>query len=415
MPAWVTEHAGKVWHRIRRSATQRPPVLRGLGWVSVVIALVLMGAGVPLNVTQSGVPLVLALLAAILQCGSLVVVLDRPRLAALAQVAGLLIIALSAATPGEAPWPIPVSGIVALAIFMGLLGLREPWGLTVAAFAAGAAALFVSVAVRPDANSGWSINLSVAGTAAACTVMVAVGIAQWRIIRRELADAREATEVEAGRARWAQERGRIAREMHDVVAHSMSIVHMRASSAPFRFASLPGDASGEFVAIAEQARTALVEMRQLLGVLREDDERLTDPQPTLADLDELVDGARAAGVRVTARLDLPDPCPHLASQLAIYRAAQEGLSNVVRHAPGSNVQVSLGVDATSPRSPVLVLEVVDDGSSTLVSEPSRPGPGLGIAGMVERVSLVGGSVVTGARDDGWAVTVQVPLPEGASS
>ncbi len=131
----------------------------------------------------------------------------------------------------------------------------------------------------------------------------------------------------------------------------MSIAHMRATSARFRLAGLDADAAAEFDGIAEQARSALREMRGLLGVLREGDGVLEAPQPTLVDLPALLEATRAAGVAITSSLPLgadgidadgidAEALP-ASLQLALYRVAQESLSNVVRHARGAEVFVGL--------------------------------------------------------------------------
>ncbi|WP_424937626.1 MULTISPECIES: sensor histidine kinase [Bacteria] len=397
------------WRLIQASAARRPPAVPGIGWISMAVALILAAVTTAVDASVSGVPVVAALGGALLQCGSIALAMVMPRLAIVAHTLGILVTALTASAASGAPWPLTVPGMISLSAFLLVLALREPWALPVTGFLAAFGAALFSVALRPTASPAWSIDIAVASQALVVMVL-GIGIAQWRIVRGELRDAQAATEVEAGRVRWATERRRIAREMHDVVAHSMSIVHMQASSAVFRRPGLPLEVAEEFDGIAVRARTALTEMRQLLGVLRDEGEQLTAPQPTLGDLDELVERSRAAGVKVTAQIAVPDPLPDPAVQLAVYRAAQEGLSNTVRHAAGSNVRVILEEDRSPEGERRLLLEVIDDGTGARTAEPSSR-PGLGIAGMQERVGLVGGSVVTGPRGRGWAVVVQVPLTE----
>ncbi|MDR6866697.1 signal transduction histidine kinase [Microbacterium resistens] len=406
---YTEERIREGWQLIRTSAARRPPTVPALGWISLAVALVLTAVSTAVNASISGVPVVAALAGAVLQCGSIALAVVMPRLAIVAHAAGIMIVALTAATGTGAPWPLPVPGMIAMSAFLLVLALREPWPLPATGFLAAFGAALFSVALRPDADPAWSIDIAVASQALVVMVL-GIGIAQWRIVRGELRDAQAATEVEVGRVRWATERRRIAREMHDVVAHSMSIVHMQASSAVYRHPGLPIEVAEEFDGIAVRARSALTEMRQLLGVLRDEGEQLTAPQPTLADLDELVERSRTAGVRVTAQIALPDPLPDDAVQLAVYRAAQEGLSNTVRHAPGSNVRVILEEERSPGGERRLLLEVIDDGTGARSIEQSGRS-GLGIAGMQERVGLVGGSVVAGPRGRGWAVVVQVPLTE----
>ncbi|MGX1934334.1 histidine kinase [Microbacterium resistens] len=408
VPVYAEDRLRAEWRTIRASATRRPPATPGLGWITLAAAVILFAVGTPVNAAVSGVPVVAAMVGTLLQCGGLALAVALPRLGIAAQALGMLVIALTADVATGAPWPLPVPGMITFSALLLVLGLREAWIVPVTAFLLGFAALLVGIALRLGAEANWAVNIAI--SAEALVVMVlAIGIAQWRMVRGDLVRAREEAEVESGRVRWATERRRIAREMHDVVAHSMSIVHMQASSAVYRHPDLPVPVAAEFDAIATGARTALTEMRQLLGVLRDEGEQLTAPQPTLGDLDELVERTRAAGVRVTPQITLPVPLPDAAVQLAVFRAAQEGLSNAVRHAPGSHVRVILEEDRAPGGRRTLLLEVIDDGSGARPAERSRPG--FGIAGMNERVGLVGGSVVAGPRGRGWAVVVQVPLED----
>lgn len=203
------------------------------------------------------------------------------------------------------------------------------------------------------------------------------------------------------------ERARIARELHDVVAHHVSAIAVQAESARLTTGGLPEEGKAHFEAIGRTAREALAEMRRLLGVLREDAsaEATRDPQPSLDRLNDLVETARAAGTPVALTLEgTVTPLP-AGVDLCAYRILQEALTNVRRHAPGSAVDVEIHY-ATD----VLRLRVRDHGSS-----PSGPDPdGLGLLGMRERAIMVGGTLTAGpAENGGFAVEAELPISRAA--
>jgi signal transduction histidine kinase len=152
--------------------------------------------------------------------------------------------------------------------------------------------------------------------------------------RLKLAEVAERAEVEAGRRAVLEERARIAREMHDVVAHHLSLIAVRAEAAPYRLDRLAGDARAEFGELGGTAREALTEMRRLLGVLRTGEAAEQAPQPGLGDLPGLVDAARGAGLAV--ELSRRGPLDGLPAPVGVcaYRIVQESLSNAGRHARG---------------------------------------------------------------------------------
>jgi len=197
----------------------------------------------------------------------------------------------------------------------------------------------------------------------------------------------------------ADERRRIAREMHDVVAHSLAVVVSHAEAGRMVVAQSPDRASEILETIADTGREALTEMRGLLGVLR-DDAAPTDPQPGLADLPALVERLRDAGLAVEYdAADLPAVPPGVG--LTAYRVVQEALTNVARHArPGAGARVRVDRDADALR-----VEVVDDGGAPTVGAV----PGRGLTGMRERVEAVGGDLETGPIATGWRVSARMPL------
>jgi signal transduction histidine kinase len=198
------------------------------------------------------------------------------------------------------------------------------------------------------------------------------------------------------------ERARIARELHDVVAHHVSAIAVEAESARLTTEGLPDEGKAHFEAIGQTARDALAEMRRLLGVLREDanGEATRDPQPSLARLNELVETARAAGTPVALTLEgTVTPLPP-GVDLCAYRILQEALTNVRRHAPGAAVDVSV---VYAPES--LRLRVRDHGPGA----PEPDGDGHGLLGMRERAIMVGGTL-TAAPAEGGGFVVEADLP-----
>jgi signal transduction histidine kinase len=200
----------------------------------------------------------------------------------------------------------------------------------------------------------------------------------------------------------AEERGRIARELHDVIAHNVSVIVVQAQAGPH----LVGDTKrvvGVFQAIESSGRDALGELRRLLGILRSGDDQLAiGPQPGLSSLQSLVEHVRASGVSLELRIE-GEPV-HLPAgvDLSAYRIVQEALTNVVKHAGGAAAEVVIRY-----RERALELDVVDDGHSRPVDVN---GAGHGLIGMRERVALYGGTLEAGTRDGGgYAVRARLPF------
>ena len=224
-----------------------------------------------------------------------------------------------------------------------------------------------------------------------------------RRTRQLLGEQEEITEQERGRRALLEERARIAREMHDVVAHHMSMIAVRAETAPYRLGELPESAREEMTSIATAARAALTDMRRLLGALRaEDGESPTAPQPGLADVGNLVATARAAGVDVTlSMVGVPD-VPETVG-LTAYRILQEALANAARHAPGSPVRIEGRGFADR-----LELTVRNERTG-----PGGTGGGHGLIGMRERAALLGGRLTAGPDRCDFLVAATLPLIERA--
>jgi len=214
---------------------------------------------------------------------------------------------------------------------------------------------------------------------------------------QRLADARLAAEAE---------RARIARELHDVIAHNVSVMVVQADGASYALDSSPERARQALGAIASTGRQALAEMRRMLGVLRSDDDTTgVVPLPGIEQLGELLEQTRASGLAVSFTvLGVPGPLPG-GLALAAYRIIQESLTNVIRHAGPATATVSLGYEPDRLR-----IEIRDTGRGTPGGAHPRPG-GHGLPGMRERAAAAGGELTAGpaGQGGGFAVTASLPV------
>jgi signal transduction histidine kinase len=220
----------------------------------------------------------------------------------------------------------------------------------------------------------------------------------------ELEQARE----ELARRAVAEERLRLARELHDVVAHSMSVIAVQSGVGAHVAESRPEEVGKALSAIEATSRATLEELRRLLGVLRQDNESQASlsPVPGLADLDSLLGEVAKAGLAVRLRVEgTPSPLP-AGVDLSAYRIVQEALTNVVKHAGPARAQVVVGY-----RDQDVTVEVTDDGrGAAALAGDGRGGTGHGLVGMRERVAAFGGDLETGPRPGGgFRVAARLPL------
>ncbi|MGW7209342.1 sensor histidine kinase [Streptomyces sp. NPDC054837] len=300
-------------------------------------------------------------------------------------------------------WPWTAAGIIAHLLVLLLLALRVRTRV-----AAEALALTVLATYALEGLWGGSHYESTGVLAVAlATVVVVLGIALRgrREARQELVEQTTLTTEERARRTLLEERSRIARELHDVVAHHMSVISIQAQVAPHLVENPSEELKENLAGIRQNALEALTELRRVLGVLRSEHPDSPDPvepgtgtaphtpQPTLDRLDALVENTRAAGLRVEVdvRGDPRTLPPGL--ELSAYRIVQEALSNVLRHAPGAVAHVELRYTAYG-----LIVEVVNS-RPTRSSAPS-PGAGHGLLGMRERVGMLDGSMTAHPLPDG---------------
>jgi signal transduction histidine kinase len=227
---------------------------------------------------------------------------------------------------------------------------------------------------------------------------------------RDRAEQAERTREEEARRRVDEERLRIARELHDVVSHTIGVISVQAGVAAHLLERRPDKAAESLAAIRQASDEALGELHAMLGVLRERDGdgggTPLAPAPGLGELDALVAQAAGAGVEVQVSLEgSPRPLP-AAVDLACYRVVQESLTNVVRHAGASRAEITVRHDDGR-----VVVEVTDDGRGAAVGNGNGGGPGMGIAGMRERARSLGGTLEAGPRPGG-GFRVQAVLPVG---
>lgn len=308
-------------------------------------------------------------------------------------------------------WPWMPAGLFAFAPVLLLVALRVPPRVT-------AGAVTVVVACTGLAEGLFRPEQSGTGTPGAVLLFAFTGLLGYalratRLTRTQLVRQETLTEEERARRTLLEERSRIARELHDVVAHHMSVISIQAQVAPYLVENPSEELKENLAGIRANAVEALTELRRVLGVLRsEHPDEAADPhhpQPTLAELGGLVDTVRAAGLDVTTEIAGIRRPLSPGVELTAYRIVQEALSNCLRHAPGSRVEVGI---AYGPRDVHLCV------ANTAPTRPAPPtmGAGHGLLGMRERAGMLGGELAAGPRPDGGyevsAVLPMDPVPPG---
>jgi signal transduction histidine kinase len=304
----------------------------------------------------------------------------------------------------------PLSAFLALLVAFYTVGAQLAGGRSVATLVAGLAGI---AALDVAAGGVFQDSGTRPGTWLAMAVSWQVGREVSRrgiemSMLRARASALELEREERARLAAAEERARIARELHDVVAHSVSVMVVQAQAAERVLVAEEPDARDLLASIETTGRQALTELRRLLGLLgRFEEEASLEPQPSLRHLDVLAEQMRAAGLDVDVLVEgRPAPLPQ-GVDLSAYRIVQEGLTNTLKHAGPARAQVIVRYTPTQ-----LEIEVRDDGRGH--GDGAAGGTGQGLVGMRERVALYGGELETGpTADDGYALRARLPI--GASA
>ncbi|WP_181275567.1 sensor histidine kinase [Brevibacterium oceani] len=388
---------------------------RALAWVAVILAAIAMLAiEASIAVGVYAAPIALAFALSLVHAGCLPLAMLRPLFSTIASALVCGVLPLLAPTAAGLPWPWTVPMMITQVLVILIVGLRAHWGVAlgallgsiVASSAAAAAGHFLLEIRRSESTV---VTIVVFSCIAGGVYVAAVIVRQWNLIRSQLIREKENTAVEHSKRVTVEEKTRIARELHDIVAHSMSIINIQASSAPFRHVGIDAEVAEEFETISVSARHALTEMRGLLSVLRNDDTgHELAPQPRLSDIGNLIVQAQQAGVRVSLRQQGDDFSRGFreSTGLAGYRIVQEALSNAVRH----NRDPEIDVDVRSDDRAVTISIVSTRGSGPTESAGHSSDRGQGLIGMRERAASVGGQVHIGwTPEDTYEVVAILPL------
>ncbi|MFG3405881.1 sensor histidine kinase [Streptomyces sp. NPDC048142] len=408
--------------RVPRMGEPGSPVWRPVFLVLLVIIAIGFTVVRTVELTPHGAAVSgLAVLVAVAQSAALVAGMIRPvgawwAATALAIVAVLVTVA--AAPPDhlypwlkglpvspEALYPAPFAGAALQGGALFLLALRVRPRRAVAALGLSlAAALFVALRTPPLPH----VTPAAAALVFTTALVLGAALRSLRLARKDLVVQAGLTAEERARRTLLEERNRIARELHDVVAHHMSVISIQAQVAPHLVEHPTDELRENLIGIRQNALEALAELRRVLGVLRSEDAPAQSarhaPQPGLDRLDELVATVRSAGLAVTvATTGEPRPLSP-GVELSAYRIVQEALSNVMRHAPGTSAEVTVG-----HRSAGVTVRVVNTPPDRPPSPSPSPGARHGLLGMRERTTTLGGELATGPTPDGgWEVTAILP-------
>ncbi|WP_435840837.1 sensor histidine kinase [Streptomyces cinnamoneus] len=349
----------------------------------------------------------LGLLLAALQTGAVALALSRPVLAWWLSTALLCAVAVvrDDVLDPNVLWPWSIEGIALHTLVLLLLALRVRLWVTAVALGTTILTGVVNTVLATHPHNQ-VVERGAVYFAAAAVLGAALRFS--RVSRTRLVEQEQLTTEERARRTLLEERQRIARELHDVVAHHMSVISIQAQVAPHLVKDPSDELKENLAGIRQNAVEALTELRRVLGVLRSEDDPAGAarhaPQPELDRLDELVANVRGAGQAV--EVDRSGTVRPLGPgvELSAFRIVQEALSNAMRHAPGSDVRVALTYGTAA-----LTVRVVN-------TAPARPAPpsrgvGHGLPGMRERAAMLGGELADGPTPEGgYEIVAELPAP-----
>jgi signal transduction histidine kinase len=324
-----------------------------------------------------------------------------------------VVLALNA---GAGLWS-PVHAVNGLALLIALYTVASMRPRRDALVCVGLLELTVVTGLLLFAGGGWWYDAVFASGMVAAAMGLGLYAAARRAYLAELHDRAERLERERDQQAAlaaAAERARIAREMHDIVAHHLTVMTTLAEAAIAASATSPERATDVMRSVAATGRRALADTRKLLGVLRQrpgqDPGEALQPVPDLAQLDTLIEQVRSAGLDTSLEIRGQAPDMPAGVQLAVYRLVQEALTNTLKHGgAGARARVRLRYLPGE-----LLVDVDDDGSGSAAPAPASVGGGL--LGMAERIRAYGGDVRAGPRQlAGWAVSARLPLDDGGST
>ena len=410
-PAWRERVTRAALETIGRAGIDGGPLGGRARWLVLAAAALVTGLGALDMVQHYGTGVGGGLALGGLRGAAVLGLLWRP-IAGWWVVLATSVLTAMATTPDSAgePWPWAVTSAFALAAGQLALTSRVHRDTAIALWVvvqAAGAGLILARSV-PEAST-WT---SVAGAAVLTGLALVAGdaVSTGRRAQDRLRVAERIGDAERERRVLLEERARIARDLHDVVAHHMSVIAVQASSAQFRLGGLGPPVIKELHEIAASSRAALEEMRRVLDVLRSEPaphgQLAPAPQAGISGLASLVQSVRRVGLRVDLRID-PDLMVNRVSpqiELVAYRVAQEALSNAVRHAEGAAVSVNVERDAFE------LLIDVSNGPGSPAPGTVGSGSGNGLAGMAERIATVAGELTAGPEPHGgFRVRAVIPL------
>jgi signal transduction histidine kinase len=299
------------------------------------------------------------------------------------------------------------TGAIALLLAFWAVGSYNDGQLAIAGLGIGLGTLAIIAAEDDRVDVALAINSAVVYSAVWLFALLLARRSRRAHAAEERAARLERDQQERALAAAAEERTRIARELHDVIAHSLSVMTVQAGAARTLLPEHPERAMPPLRAVEETGRQALAEMRRLLGILREGDAPALAPQPGLTDLPALAESVRRAGLPVEVGVEgKPRPLP-AGIDLTAYRIVQEALTNTLKHAGPTRASVIVHYDRDA-----IVLSISDDGGVPMATDD---GSGHGLTGMRERVNLYSGELDAGAGPDGgFAVRARLPVEPAAT-